>query len=148
MRILRRPHLVFLLAVLLLAPACEQQEENEDVTQEIEIEAYDFYFEEETLLFGLGAEVTVDLINVGDATHSFVVPDLDVEAEAASGETIEMTFSVPDEPGVFDFFCKYHPDEMNGTLSVGGGDIEQEEEIDEEEEFDEENDDVDVEVET
>jgi plastocyanin len=127
------------IAVALVVPACDVDEEDDpDVSQAVELEAYDFYFEEETILLGLGADVIVDFENLGDATHSFTVPDLDLEVEAASGESTEVEFSLPDEPGLLDFFCKYHPDEMNGTISIGGAEQPLEEEL--EEDVDEEDD--------
>lgn len=128
-----------------LAPACQlnagDDEAEPDVTQTIELEAYDFYFEETSILLELGANVTVDFTNAGDATHSFTVPDLDLEIEAESGESVETTFQLPDQPGLLDFYCKYHPDDMKGTISIGGDDVPLEENnVDD--------DDADVEVDT
>ncbi|HWL64886.1 MAG TPA: cupredoxin domain-containing protein [Actinomycetota bacterium] len=117
-------------AVALVAPACavDVEDDDDDVIQEVELEAYDFYFEETSLPLQLGGDVIVDFVNAGDATHSFTVPDLDLEVEAQSGESTEVEFSLPDEPGVLDFFCKFHPDDMNGTISIGGAEAPLEEE--------------------
>ena len=136
--------LVCLVALALLFAACGDPDDDTDTaaTQEIELEAYDFYFEETQLLFDLGARVKVNLVNVGENTHSFTADDLDIDVEVGSGETTGITFEVPDQPGVFDFYCKYHPDDMTGTVSVGGSD----EPLDEEQEGDGEDDDADVDV--
>lgn len=111
--------------VLLLFGACGgggEEASEPAVAQEVELEAYDFYFEETAFTFDLGDQVTVDFVNAGEATHSFTADELDIDVEAPSGESTEITFSVPDQPGVFDFFCKYHPDQMSGTISIGGSD--------------------------
>ena len=131
-------------AALALFAACGDPEDETDtaVAQEVAIEAFDFYFDETQFMFDLGAQVTVDFVNAGEATHSFTADDLDIDVEAGSGETTELTFQVPNEPGVFDFYCKYHPDEMKGTMSIGGND----DPINEDAE-DEDADDADVEVE-
>jgi plastocyanin len=141
-----RPTRLLLVSVLAFSVALvgcgePEQEANAPVSQEVELEAYDFYFEETSFMFDLGANVTFDFVNAGEATHSFTVDDLDIDIEAASGETTEITIDLPDEPGIFDFFCKYHPEEMSGTVSIGGaGDP-----IDEDD-FPEDDDDADVDV--
>lgn len=131
-------------ALLALSAACGEPEDNEPAgtTQSIELEAFDFYFDETQLLFDLGARVQIDLTNSGENTHSFTADDLDIDVEVGSGESTEITFTAPEEPGVFEFYCKYHPDDMAGTVSVGGSD----EPLDEEPEGDGEDDDADVEV--
>jgi len=129
-------------ALFALLTACGDPDDNDAAaTQAVELEAYDFYFEETQLLFDLGARVEIDLVNAGENTHSFTADDLDIDVEVGSGESTEVRFTVPDQPGIFDFYCKYHPDDMNGTISVGGSD----EPLDEEPE-DEPDDDADVEV--
>jgi hypothetical protein len=60
--------------------------------------------------------------NNGSVSHSFSSPDLDVEQVVGSSDSATVTFTAPAEPGSFDFFCKFHPDQMKGTISVGGAD--------------------------
>jgi hypothetical protein len=93
----------------------------------------------------LGAEVTIEFTNNGSVSHSFSAPDLDVEVEAGNGQDATVTFTAPDQAGSFDFFCKYHADQMNGTISIGGGDAPLEEDPDE---TDEDDEDVEVDVDT
>jgi plastocyanin len=132
---LRRPLLVLVLVVLAsFAPACTVNEtdddESDELTQEVALDAYDFYFKQTSMQLSLGADVTVNFTNNGDTTHSFTVPDLDLETEVESAEATEINFQVPDEPGVLDFFCKFHPDDMKGTISIGGADVPLEEQED------------------
>jgi plastocyanin len=115
---------------LLSLPACGEEEDTGGVIEEVRLEAFDFYFQEESLLFGLGSTVQLEFVNAGDATHSFIVPDLDIEVEAQSGDSVEATFELPNEPGVVDFFCQFHPDDMMGTISIGGAEQPIEEDVD------------------
>jgi plastocyanin len=137
--------LVLLVAamVLAVAPACGEGEEEpgSSVSQTAELEAFDYYFEPTSLAVELGAEVTIEFTNNGSVSHSFSAPDLDVEVEAGNGEEASVTFTAPDQAGSFDFFCKYHADEMAGTISIGGSEVPLEEDPDENDD-----DDADVEV--
>jgi plastocyanin len=142
-----RPAVALLLFVFAgIGAACQLNADDDDpeatVTQSIEVEAYDFYFEETSILLELGARVSVDFTNAGEQTHSFTVPDLDLEIEAESGESTEFSFTLPNEPGLLNFYCKYHPDQMKGTISIGGDDAP----LDENNQVDES--DADVEVDT
>jgi plastocyanin len=129
-----------------LLPACgEEEEPGSSVSQTAELEAFDYYFEPTSLQVELGSEVTIEFTNNGSVLHSFSAPDLDVEVEAGNGEEATVTFTAPDQPGSFDFFCKYHADDMNGTISIGGGDAPLEEDPDE---TDDEDEDVEVDVDT
>ena len=137
--------LVCVVAVVALLGACAEPENetSANVSHEVSLEAYDFYFEPAEFSFDLGEIVTFDYINAGEATHSFTAPDLDIDIEVDSAETTDIEFVVPDQPGVFDFYCKFHPEEMKGTISLGGGT----EPIEEQDANDEDDDDVDVDVE-
>lgn len=137
-------------AAVAITPIACAEEEDEPVGQiSLSVEAFDFHFDPATIVLELGAPVELEFSNAGSALHSFTAPDLDVEVEADGGDTIGVSFVAPGEPGAFDFFCKYHPDEMTGTISVGGdpGEVPPAGEVDDEEEVDEEED-VEVEVET
>jgi plastocyanin len=114
--------IVALSALALVGCAENEQDPDAPVSQEVELEAFDFYFSDEQFTFDLGTNVTFDFVNNGEATHSFTADDLDIDVEAESGENTELTIDLPNEPGIFDFYCKYHPDEMKGTVSIGGAD--------------------------
>lgn len=146
---MRSSRLVALAAALVLvaAPACGEEEGNEpgtSITQTVELEAFDYYFEPTSLAVELNAAVTVEFANNGSVTHSFTAPDLDVEIETGNGETGTVTFTVPNQPGSYDFFCKFHSDEMQGTISAGGSEEPLEEDPDGDDDDDAE---VDVDVE-
>jgi plastocyanin len=64
----------------------------------------------------VGAGETITLRNDDDVEHSFTIDDPAIDAEAEGGE--EATVDAPDEPGTYDFHCRYHPDQMTGVLTV------------------------------
>lgn len=133
---------VGLALVVLVGAACGNEEEPDAaVEQSVNVAAFDFYFDPTTLSVDAGAEVTIEFTNSGSVAHSWTSTDLDAEVEASSGEESSVTFTAPAEPGSYDYFCEYHPDEMQGTISIGGSDEEKEEQPE-----DGDDDDVDVDV--
>lgn len=91
------------------------------------IDAFDFYFEPTTILLDAETEATITLTNSGSVAHSFSVPDLDIEIEAEGAEVGSTTFVTPSEPGAYEFFCKFHPEDMRGSLSIGTDEMFEEE---------------------
>jgi len=124
----RRNHVLaaLILSSLALGSGCALIQEDEEDPQlqqmSASVEAFDFYFQSTTVILEPEVEATVTLVNNGSALHSFTVPDFDAEVEAQGAETASVTFVTPDTPGPYEFFCKYHPDEMRGTVNVGAGD--------------------------
>lgn len=122
--------LVFV-ALAVLAGACGNEEADSAAQQQsVTVEAFDNYYEETTIALEPGAEATITLQNGGEVAHSIDIPDLDFEMEAQSGESATSTFTVPDEPGSLEFFCKFHPDDMIGAVTIGGFDQPVEEDVD------------------
>jgi plastocyanin len=117
---------VMLAAVLILFAglfvACDDDDDDEDAVQSVAttIEAFDFYFDQSTIVLQPLTSATVTFVNNGDQMHSFTVPDMNVELEAQSAQTVEGTFVVPESPGTYNFYCKFHPEEMKGVITVGG----------------------------
>src|SRR5687767_10843292 len=74
------PLLALICATLLAFAGCGGGDEGDAgsdpaVAQQLELEAYDFYFEETAFTFDLGDEITVDFVNAGGATHSFTADE-------------------------------------------------------------------------
>lgn len=140
---------ILFLALALVMGACDDGEEDTAAQESAQtIEAFDNYYEQTSLQLEPGAEATITLANGGSVAHSFTVPDLDLEIEAQSGDEVDGTFAVPDEPGTLDFYCKFHPDEMAGTIAIGGADQPIEEDVDTDEDDDDVDVDADVDVES
>jgi plastocyanin len=90
---------------------------NGSATQSVDLTAQDFAFDPSTIEVDSGAEVELTFNNEDDVEHSFTAEDLDAEVEAEGGESATTTFTAP-ESGTVEFFCKYHPDQMTGEISV------------------------------
>lgn len=76
-----------------------------------------------------GAEVTFNLVNEGAAIHNMRVAGADNEfnngddavsdpAIIPGGDSGTLTWTAPDEGGVIDIKCDYHPDDMTATITV------------------------------
>ncbi|HEX2240723.1 MAG TPA: cupredoxin domain-containing protein [Actinomycetota bacterium] len=119
---LRFPTAVTLVALSLALSGCVVNDDEEDggTVTEVDVTATDFAFEPTTILLDVGTTAEVSFTNNGSVLHSFTVPDFEVEVEAEGGNSQTLTFAVADEPGAYEFFCKYHPNEMTGTISIGG----------------------------
>ncbi len=74
-------------------------------------------FRPDTLSGAPGAVVTVRVTNKDGVLHSFTLDDGSVDQDVPSGETVEVSVTLP-ASGSLGFHCKYHPS-MTGTISVG-----------------------------
>lgn len=106
-----------LLALGALVAACGEDEARTGGT--LEVAAYDFRFEPDRLTLAPGSEVTLTFTNEGETEHSFTAEELDVDIEAEAGESTETTLQPPADAGQVEFFCRYHPDRMTGTIAIG-----------------------------
>jgi plastocyanin len=78
------------------------------------ITAEDFSFSPDTLEVPSG-ESTITVTNSGSVEHNFTLDDDSVSEDVEPGESVTVTVDVSaDAP----FHCKYHPDQMTGTLTV------------------------------
>jgi plastocyanin len=78
------------------------------------ITAEDFSFSPDTLAVPSG-ESTITVTNSGAVEHNFTLDDDSVSEDVEPGESVTVTVDVSaDAP----FHCKYHPDQMTGTLTV------------------------------
>lgn len=78
------------------------------------ITAQDFSFSPDSLAVPSG-ESTITVTNSGAVEHNFTLDDDSVSEDVEPGESVTVTVDVSaDAP----FHCKYHPDQMTGTLTV------------------------------
>jgi plastocyanin len=81
---------------------------------DLTITAQDFSFSPGTLAVPSG-ESTITVTNSGSVEHNFTLDDDSVSEDVEPGESVTVTVDVSaDAP----FHCKYHPDQMTGTLTV------------------------------
>ena len=123
--ILRYPTLMLLAAATALSAACGDddalgpgsEQTEAPVTLDVEMTIEDFSFDPAVIDINLGDEIAVELANDGDEEHTFTVNEFLVDEELDSGEDADLSFT-PNEPGEFTFFCRFHPDEMQGSIRV------------------------------
>ncbi len=82
------------------------------------VQAIDFAFDKASISGEAGSTVEIDFSNEGLATHTFTVEELEVDLVLSAGESGTLQFTFPDES--FEFFCRFHPTQMRGTLEPGG----------------------------
>ena len=90
---------------------------------ELELEAEDVRFEEDTLKAPAGAGIVMKFKNRdGQIPHNFALYESKGGTAIFQGEvdTGSQTyeFAAPDEPGKYYFQCDVHPDRMNGTFTA------------------------------
>ena len=74
----------------------------------------DFEFDPSTIDVSSG-ETTIEVTNTGAVEHSFTLDDDSVSQDIEPGESQTVTVNLTATTG---FHCKYHPDQMTGTLQV------------------------------
>lgn len=81
----------------------------------VTLTAANFAFQPESLTAAAGD--SIEYVNDDDAEHNLSAEEagLDEDVEAGSSTTVDLADV---DPGTYDFFCKYHPDSMKGTLEV------------------------------
>jgi plastocyanin len=64
-----------------------------------------------------GAEVSVEVTNQASIEHNFTFAEAKANQDVEGGEDATVTFTAP-AAGSYEFFCKYHPQAMRGTVTV------------------------------
>ena len=64
-----------------------------------------------------GAEVSVEVTNQDSIEHNFTFAEAKADQDVEGGEDATATFTAP-AAGSYEFFCKYHPQAMRGTVTV------------------------------
>jgi plastocyanin len=89
---------------------------------ELELEVDDNYFAPTFVRGTSGQEVTVQLVNEGDASHTFTIDSLSVDEELEGGAESSVTLTLPDE-GAVEFYCRFHEGTgMRGAFYFNEGD--------------------------
>jgi plastocyanin len=111
--------------VALLATACGGDEEGSpaasgdggggESSSSVTVTAADFSFDPETVTAAVGD--TIELSNEGDSPHNLQAEEAGLDEDVDPGATVSVDLADV-EPGTYDFICKFHPDDMKGTLEV------------------------------
>lgn len=103
-----------MVALVLAAPFCGG---GEAPRQEPDLVLTDFAFEPAQLTAVAGKESSFIVRNAGDVAHNVTIEAFGVDADFDPVIT-EFVDVAPDQPGSFAFFCKFHPEQMVGELTV------------------------------
>ena len=92
---------------------------------ELELELDDNYFAPTFARGTPGEQVTVELVNEGDATHTFTSDALGVDEEVSAGDSSSVSVTLPEE-GAVAFHCRFHEGQgMKGAFFFNeGGQVE------------------------
>jgi plastocyanin len=83
----------------------------------VTLTAEDFSFDPGTVTAAVGD--TIELSNEGEAPHNLQAEDAGLDQDVDAGESVSIDLADV-EPGTYDFICKFHPDDMQGTLEISG----------------------------
>jgi len=83
----------------------------------VTLTAADFSFEPGSVSASAGD--TIELSNEGEAPHNLQSEEAGLDEDVDAGKTVSIDLAGI-EPGTYDFICKFHPDDMIGTLEISG----------------------------
>jgi plastocyanin len=83
----------------------------------VTVTAADFSFDPETITAATGD--TIELSNEGESPHNLQAEEAGIDEDVDPGKTVSIDLADV-EPGTYDFICKFHPDDMKGTLEITG----------------------------
>ena len=84
---------------------------------ELKLVASGFKFDKTSLELTSGSSYTVEVTNEDSAEHNFTFEAANAEQDVEANEDATVTFTAP-AAGDYEFFCKYHPAAMKGTVTV------------------------------
>ena len=84
---------------------------------DVTVSASDFSFSPATVTISVGDSVTWTLADGAHTTSSGTAPDLDGIWDQALTADAPFTFTF-EEPGTYEYFCRFHADFMTGTVVV------------------------------
>ena len=84
---------------------------------EIQLTASGTAWDKTSLDMTSGAEVRVEVTNQDSIEHNFTFAEANADQDVEGGEDATVTFTAP-AAGSYEFFCKYHPSAMRGTVTV------------------------------
>jgi plastocyanin len=88
----------------------------------LELELDDNYFGPTFVRGTPGQQVTVELVNAGDTTHTFTSDPLGVDEQVDAGAESSVNLTLPDE-GAVEFICRFHEGQgMKGAFFFNEGD--------------------------
>ena len=85
--------------------------------EELKLTAKDIKWDTTTLQLTSGTSYRVEVTNDDSVEHNFTFEQASANTDVEGGENATVTFTAP-AAGGYEFFCKYHPQVMRGTVTV------------------------------
>ncbi|HEU4400426.1 MAG TPA: cupredoxin domain-containing protein [Actinomycetota bacterium] len=85
--------------------------------EEIKLTAKGIKWDTTSLDLKSGTSYTVEVTNGDSVEHNFTFQEAGANQDIEGGEDAKATFTAP-AAGSYEFFCKYHPSAMRGTVTV------------------------------
>jgi len=85
--------------------------------EELKLTAKDIKWDTTTLQLTSGTSYRVEVTNDDSVEHNFTFEQAGANQDVEGGENATVTFTAP-AAGSYEFFCKYHPQAMRGTVTV------------------------------
>jgi len=85
--------------------------------EELKLTAKDIKWDTTTLQLTSGTSYRVEVTNDDSVEHNFTFEQASANTDVEGGENATATFTAP-AAGSYEFFCKYHPQAMRGTVTV------------------------------
>jgi nitrite reductase (NO-forming) len=108
-----------LFALVLFMTACSDDSsaapESSGGSADQTVAVADFSFTPNTLTVPSGQDMTIEFTNTGENEHNFTLDDDSVDQDIEEGESATVTLNLTEDIG---WHCKYHPDQMKGTITV------------------------------
>jgi plastocyanin len=82
----------------------------------VDLQAKNTTYSPTSIQLKAGEKVTFVVNNGDQIEHNLTIKDLKVNQDVEGGKTANVTVSV--NPGTYQFHCEYHPQLMNGTITV------------------------------
>jgi plastocyanin len=106
-----------LAGVALLALMGCGTDDGDDGAQDADLVMADFSFEPTQLTAATGEETGFTVRNDGDAAHNITMEEFGINTDVEAGGSADFDVTA-EQPGDFAFFCKFHPEQMVGQLTV------------------------------
>ncbi|HEX2701422.1 MAG TPA: cupredoxin domain-containing protein [Acidimicrobiales bacterium] len=88
------------------------------VTKKVDLKAAGFAFDPTAIQLTAGEAAQFVITNGDSVEHNLTVEGIDVDQDVEAGKTAQAPATKALEAGTYKFHCEYHPDQMQGTVTV------------------------------
>ncbi len=86
--------------------------------RKVEVKAAEFAFNPTEIQLTAGEDVQFTVTNGDQVEHSLTIEGLGVDQDVEGGKSAEAPVTERLKAGTYNYECKYHPQQMKGTVTV------------------------------